>query len=54
MGDGFAWQDYQDAPATSLLSSHGRGILIARKLSFDAVEYQGNGNRVCPGKPQTV
>ena len=46
MGDGFAWQDYQDTPATSLLSSHGRGILIARKLSFDAVEYQGNGNRV--------
>lgn len=46
MGTGFDWQNYQDCPAASLLASHGRGILIARKLSFDNVEYQGNGNRV--------
>jgi CheY-like chemotaxis protein/anti-sigma regulatory factor (Ser/Thr protein kinase) len=46
MGSGFDWQNYQDCPAASLLASHGRGILIARKLSFDNVEYQGNGNRV--------
>ena len=25
---------------------HGRGILIARKLSFDQLQYQGNGNQV--------
>lgn len=46
MGAGFDWQNYQDCPAASLLASHGRGILIARKLSFDNVEYQGNGNQV--------
>lgn len=46
MGVGFDWRHYQDGPAASLLTSHGRGILIARKLSFDDVEYQGSGNRV--------
>ena len=54
MGDGFDWQDYQDCPAASLLASHGRGILIARKLSFDNVEYQGNGNRVVASVLHTV
>ena len=28
------------------MSSHGRGILIARKLSFDGLYYQGCGNIV--------
>ncbi|MBV8680731.1 MAG: response regulator [Aquitalea sp.] len=46
MGAGFDWQQYEDSPAASLLASHGRGILIARKLSFDHVEYQGKGNHV--------
>jgi CheY-like chemotaxis protein len=54
MGDGFDWQNYQDCPAASLLASHGRGILIARKLSFDNVEYQGNGNRVVASVLQTA
>ncbi|WP_199054318.1 response regulator [Aquitalea sp. ASV15] len=46
MGEGFDWQQYEDCPAASLMASHGRGILIARKLSFDQVEYQGKGNCV--------
>ena len=54
MGDGFDWQNYQDCPAASLLASHGRGILIARKLSCDNVEYQGNGNRVVASVLQTA
>lgn len=45
-GPGFDWQNYlQDDPGR-LVSSHGRGILIARKLSFDSVEYEGRGNCV--------
>lgn len=46
MGAGFDWRQYEDCPAASLMASHGRGILIARKLSFDEVEYQGKGNCV--------
>ncbi|AXE29656.1 response regulator receiver protein [Chromobacterium phragmitis] len=46
MGPGFDWAYYQDAEPASLMNSHGRGILIARKLSFDDLHYQGKGNRV--------
>ncbi|MFN4238134.1 MAG: response regulator [Vogesella sp.] len=45
-GRGFDWQNFQDSAPDALLASHGRGILIARKLSFDLVEYQGCGNVV--------
>lgn len=45
-GRGFDWQHFQDSSPDTLLSSHGRGILIARKLSFDQVVYQGCGNVV--------
>ncbi len=45
-GEGFDWQHYLSAPASSLIDTHGRGILIARRLSFDRLEYQGSGNRV--------
>ncbi|QEL57002.1 response regulator [Chromobacterium paludis] len=46
MGDGFDWAYYENAEPTSLMNCHGRGILIARKLSFDQVHYEGKGNRV--------
>lgn len=46
MGAGFDWERYQNAEPASLMSSHGRGILIARKLSFDGLYYQGCGNIV--------
>jgi sigma-B regulation protein RsbU (phosphoserine phosphatase) len=26
--------------------THGRGIAMANKLSFDTIEYRGNGNQV--------
>jgi CheY-like chemotaxis protein/anti-sigma regulatory factor (Ser/Thr protein kinase) len=45
-GDGFDWQHFVDTESISYLESHGRGILIARKLSFDEVRYLGNGNQV--------
>lgn len=45
-GNGFDWQSYCVNEAAPWLERHGRGILIARKLSFDALEYQGAGNQV--------
>lgn len=45
-GEGFDWQHFLDNETSSYLESHGRGILIARKLSFDQLSYIGNGNRV--------
>lgn len=49
MGDGFDWRQYLENETASMLSSHGRGILIARKLSFDWMEYRGKGNIVAAG-----
>lgn len=45
-GKGFDWARYLVDDPTQLISSHGRGILIARKLSFDQLHYQGNGSQV--------
>ncbi len=45
-GAGFDWRDYEEIHADRLLESHGRGIAMAKALSFDLVEYQGNGNQV--------
>lgn len=46
-GQGFDWQSYLSSPADAIMGgSHGRGILIAQKLSFDRIEYQGNGSTV--------
>lgn len=45
-GNGFDWARYLVDDPTQLISSHGRGILIARKLSFDQLHYQGNGSEV--------
>ena len=45
-GAGFDWREYQEIQADRLMESHGRGIAMARSLSFDHMEYQGNGNQV--------
>jgi len=46
MGDGFDWQRYLDLDPARAFDSHGRGIALARQLSFPRIEYQGKGNRV--------
>ncbi|WP_434632146.1 response regulator [Chromobacterium sp. CV08] len=46
MGAGFDWEYYQNAEPASLMNTHGRGILIARKLSFDSLHYENGGTRV--------
>jgi len=45
-GEGFAWQDYMEISPERAMDSRGRGIALASMLSFDEVEYQGNGNTI--------
>lgn len=45
-GPGFAWDGYLDFDPERAFDPHGRGIAIARAMSFDRLEYLGNGNTV--------
>ena len=45
-GLGFDWSDFQEIKPERMLESHGRGIAMAKAMSFDYMEYQGNGNQV--------
>ncbi len=46
MGGGFDWHEFADSTDPKhLLSSHGRGVLLAR-MSVDALSYNDKGNQV--------
>lgn len=45
-GKGFAWEEYEHIHADRILESHGRGIAMAKALSFSQMEFQGRGNQV--------
>jgi len=45
-GAGFDWRRYIEPDPNRIFGTHGRGIAIARRLTFDALEYRGNGNEV--------
>ena len=45
-GAGFDWSKYLEFSAERAFDSHGRGISMARSLSFSTIQYQGAGNRV--------
>ncbi|MEW5769196.1 MAG: response regulator [Pseudomonadota bacterium] len=45
-GGGFDWQEYLELRPSRAFDLHGRGIALARQLSFDSLEYLGNGNAV--------
>ncbi len=45
-GPGFEWRAYEYIQADRLLESHGRGIAMAKALSFSRLEYRGRGNQV--------
>lgn len=45
-GDGFDWKNYLKMDPARVFDSHGRGIALARNLSFDGLQYQGRGNQV--------
>lgn len=45
-GSGFDWRKYEQINPDRILESHGRGIAMAKALSFSRVEYRGKGNQV--------
>jgi CheY-like chemotaxis protein/anti-sigma regulatory factor (Ser/Thr protein kinase) len=45
-GPGFDWRKYLDVDPSRAFDNHGRGIAMARALSFDRIEYRGSGNEV--------
>ena len=43
---GFDWKAYLEFSAERVFDLHGRGIAMSKAVSFDSLEYQGNGNTV--------
>lgn len=46
MGDGFEFEDYMEFSLERAMDNHGRGIMMANKLSFDRLEYSNGGRTV--------
>jgi CheY-like chemotaxis protein len=45
-GEGFDWKSYTNFDTDRMLDAHGRGIFMAKAISFDDIEYLPPGNRV--------
>jgi CheY-like chemotaxis protein/anti-sigma regulatory factor (Ser/Thr protein kinase) len=45
-GGGFDWKRFFEIGPERVFDAHGRGIIMARALSFSTVEYRGRGNEV--------
>ncbi len=45
-GNGFNWQEYLDVAPERIGDNHGRGIAMAKLLSFTSLEFTGCGNVV--------
>ena len=45
-GAGFDWVPYLEIDPSRLMNPNGRGIALARLISFDELKYEGNGNTV--------
>ena len=45
-GDGFDWKKFVNVDPTRSGQSHGRGITLAKNLSFDKLTYNDPGNQV--------
>ena len=45
-GAGFDWRPYLEPDPNRVFDTHGRGITIARRLSFDDLQYRDPGNEV--------
>lgn len=45
-GQGFSWKEYEHIHSNRMLESHGRGIAMAKALSFSQMEFRGRGNQV--------
>jgi CheY-like chemotaxis protein len=47
-GPGFAWREFLELSPSRATDRHGRGVAMARALSFATLEYRGPGNEaVC-------
>lgn len=44
-GNGFEWQKFIEFDPDRVFDCNGRGIAMAKLLSFDGLEYAGNGNK---------
>ncbi len=53
-GHGFSWQNYLEIDPKRAFDPNGRGIAMARMLSFSSITYEGCGNiavaTICSGK----
>lgn len=45
-GEGFDWAPFLSLDTERAFDTHGRGIAMARMMSFDDIEYRGCGNEV--------
>lgn len=45
-GPGFDWRPFLELAPARAFHTHGRGIAMAKALSFDEIAYEGRGNRV--------
>ena len=45
-GNGFDWRNFMEIQSNRATDNHGRGIALARMLSFDDIKYKGMGNEV--------
>lgn len=45
-GEGFDWSQYLDLDRARSTDRHGRGIAMAKTLSFDKLDFRGCGNQV--------
>ncbi|MDO8842918.1 response regulator [Methylicorpusculum sp.] len=45
-GSGFDWEPYLDMQLERINDNHGRGIAMAKNMSFNELLYQGDGNVV--------
>jgi sigma-B regulation protein RsbU (phosphoserine phosphatase) len=45
-GPGFDWKRFVEPDPNRMFDTHGRGIVVARRLSFDELEYRGTGSEV--------
>lgn len=50
-GDGFDWQQYMEISPERAFDSHGRGIALAKSISFKYIQYLNKGNQVCVTVP---
>ncbi len=45
-GNGFDWPNYMEIQSDRVTHNHGRGIALAKMMSFDDIQYRGNGNEL--------